>query len=59
MDEVGVSFRMNKCLLRVWEAMKGDVYTHFAMTKVDSLDSLCSKALCDIFMPLSMCSTYF
>ena len=37
MDVVGVIFRMKKCLLSVWEAMKGDVYMHFAVTQVDSL----------------------
>ena len=33
MDQVGVIFRMKKCLLSVWEAMKGDGYMHFAVTK--------------------------
>ena len=31
MDEVGVIFRMQTSLLNVWEAMKGDVYMHFAV----------------------------
>ena len=34
MDEVGVIFRMKKCLLNVWEAMKGDVYMHFAVIQL-------------------------
>ena len=34
MDEVGVVFRMKKCLLNVWEAIEGDVYMHFAVTKL-------------------------
>ena len=34
MDEVGVIFSKKKCLLNVWEAIKGDVYMHFAVTKL-------------------------
>ena len=34
MDEVGVIFRMKKCLLNVCEAMKGDAYMHFAVIKL-------------------------
>ena len=30
MDEVGVVLGMTKCSLNVWEAMKGDVFMHFA-----------------------------
>ena len=34
MDEVGVVFRLNKCLLNIWEAMKGGAYMHFAETQL-------------------------
>ena len=34
MDEVGVIFRMKKCLLNVWEAMKGDAYMHFTVIQL-------------------------
>ena len=34
MDEVGVIFRLKKCLLNIWEAMKGDAYMHFAETQL-------------------------
>ena len=30
--EVGAIFRLKKCLLYIWEAMKGDAYMHFAVT---------------------------
>ena len=40
MDEVGVIFGMNKCLLNVWEAMKGDVYMHFAVIQLTPLVQL-------------------
>ena len=43
MDDVGVICSIKKCLLSVWEAMKGDVYMHFAVTQVGSLDSLCPR----------------
>ena len=34
MDEVGVIFRKIKCLLNVWEAMKGDTYMHFTVIQL-------------------------
>ena len=34
MDEVGVIFRMKKCLLNIKEAMKGDAYMHFAVIQL-------------------------
>ena len=34
MDEVGVIFRLKKCLLNIWEVMKGDAYMHFAKTQL-------------------------
>ena len=34
MDKVGVIFRMKKCFLNVWEAMKGDAYMHFAVIQL-------------------------
>ena len=34
MDEVGVIFRMKKCLLNVWKAMKGDACMHFAVIQL-------------------------
>ena len=37
MDEVGVIFGLKKCLLNIWEAMKGDAYIHFAVTQLSPL----------------------
>ena len=32
--QVGEIFRMKKCLLNVWEAMKGDAYMNFAVIQL-------------------------
>ena len=37
MIKVGVIHRLKKCLLNIWEAMKGDAYMHFAETQLISL----------------------
>ena len=34
MDEVREIFKMKKCLLNVWEAMKGDAYMQFAVIQL-------------------------
>ena len=43
MDEVGVIFKMKKCLLNDWEAMKGDIYMIFTCIAVKQLILLFNK----------------
>ena len=45
---MGVIFRMEKCLLNVWEAMKGDAYMPFAVIQLIPLfNKLVKQVICD------------